>query len=391
MRLLMIFIICILFLSYIYGDVTFDNLEDIIQATQAHMDSIKTGRGKFKIQKTTYETEGEKNDLVIGDWLYKEGHWRMKLEAKVWGESIEKRKIDLQKTGRSIATEYFSDIENKGDIDFSYIEKNKNAVVSKKMITDLSISSYGLFFAGISSANYFGTPISEIMKCVQNSTAKVSVKTVPDSSLIRLDIQYFKNNGELESEGVIEISPTQQYSILKYEISTADNNYRICGNVEMELIQTSNIYFPKKASFEILKGVPLKISSKKSFEFTDTELNISLDDQELEITLPPSVIIQDNLTRDIYETKKETNLKQILAGELESVFKKDKLSQEEIEKDKQLAEQDKRKSENAKKLARHQDYSYYYRKLVYKIIIGIIIVITTFYVTFKYMRREGND
>jgi len=328
MRFWLLIIGIIIVPSFMLGQEDFLTLDEIIKATQSHMDNIKTAKGKFKIQKTTLEKEGDKNDLIVGEWLYKDGHWRTRLEGKLWGTYVDTQQKELQKTNRSITTDYKKDVENKGDIDFDYIEKNRNASIQKKMISENNISSYGLFFAGVVSANYFGTPINELLERVRNNTAKVSVHTGSDSSLIRLDIQYLNDNGELISEGFMEINPTRQYSILKYESCSVDKSYKILGNVEMELIQASNIYFTKKASFEIMKGIPLKTASKKIFEFWDTELNMPLTDQDLEIILPADVIVQDGLTQDIYMTKKDTSLKQILAGELEPILKKDIMSQD---------------------------------------------------------------
>ncbi len=328
MRFWLLIIGIIIVPSFMLGQEDSLTLDEIIKAAQSHMDNIKTAKGKFKIQKTTLEKEGDKNDLIVGEWLYKDGHWRMRLEGKLWGTYVDTQQKELQKTNRSIATDYKKDVENKGDIDFDYIEKNRNASIQKKMISDNNISSYGLFFAGVVSANYFGTPINELLERVRNNTAKVSVHTGSDSSLIRLDIQYLNDNGELISEGFMEINPTRQYSILKYESCSVDKSYKILGNVEMELIQASNIYFTKKASFEIMKGIPLKTASKKIFEFWDTELNMPLTDQDLEIILPADVIVQDGLTQDIYMTKKDTSLKQILAGELEPILKKDIMSRD---------------------------------------------------------------
>lgn len=386
MQLVMIFLL-LLIISPLRGEVSPPGIEEIFQAMQAHMNSIKTAKGKFKIERVTYEKEGDKNTLVIGEYLYKDGHWRMKLKGKEWGEWVNYHNKELQKTHRAIATNYEKDVENKGNIEFDYIEKHRNASVSKKMIDNPYISSYGLFFSGILSANYLGTPISNLRERLENQTCKITVTMIPGTSIIQLAVKYLNKEGKEESTGVIEISPTQQYSILKEEFKESNFNYVTTGHVEMELINPPGIYFPKKAVFEIKQGEPLKTKAIKKFEFSETRLNEEILDAELELILPAGVLVQDAITQEIYETTKETKLEQILAGELEPVLKKEKLSEEDLKRAKELAEADRRKSEMIKKLVSNQNKL---KISLYQIILGLCAMVTVFFITFKFLNKGKN-
>ncbi|MCX7765686.1 MAG: DUF1573 domain-containing protein [Candidatus Sumerlaeia bacterium] len=335
---------------FLWGEVKSGaEVEDILQALQAHMDNIKTVKGKFKIEITSYEREGDKNTLLTGDYLYDNGNWRMKIKGKQWGEGINHYKKELENTGRFLATEFEKEIENKGQVYLSYVDQHKIAVVQKKLVDNPYMASTGLFFAGILSSDYFGTPITTFLKeTLEKGLCKIEVKVLKDTGIIQLDIKYLNEEGKEKATGLIEIDPLKQYSVLKEEFKTVEDlNYEKIGKVEFELIDPPGIYFPKKATFEIKQGKPLQTTDLKSFEFYDTRVNEEIMDNELEVILPAGVQVKNELTQDLYITFKEMTLEQILSGDCESIERKLKPT-EYLEKAKEIMEAVKRVSGSLK-------------------------------------------
>lgn len=305
---------------FLWGIVKAGEVEEIFQAMQAHMDNIKTVKGKFKIESTSYLKEGDHNKLITGDYIYKNGDWKIKIKGKNWGEWVNYYIKELQKKGHFYATKFENEIVDKGLICLNYIDQQVALVQNKKMNTPY-VASVGLFFAGILVSDYFGTPKNTYLRgLTEKGLCKIEVRVIEHTGIIQLDIKYLDEEGKERGAGVIEIDPLKQYSILKEEFKTEENgDHEQTGKIEFELVDPPGIYFSKKATFEIKQGKPLQTTDIKTFEFYETRIDEEIPDSELEIKLPAGVQVQDELIKEMYISFKEMTMRQILGGEWESV------------------------------------------------------------------------
>ncbi len=130
--------------------------------------------------------------------------------------------------------------------------------------------------------------------------------------LIKLHV--FRNDPLAEATTIIDI--TKQFSMIE-EIAESQGNppYRETCKVEMEYIEPAGIWFPRRALLERYEGKPLVKTGTKTFEFTNTQLNIPIPDEEFHIKLPTGTRLTDTFAQETYTTRFPLTLSQIVSGE----------------------------------------------------------------------------
>lgn len=325
----------LLFCSFVISCVFYANAQDGItihalnDAVNNHFDSIRTGQGFVSVEKTRMDPEGVFVDSFSGNWQYVNGHWRFDIVRDTEGAHQMTDNHDDASGGDSGISREVSSWEDKGSVRLKFDQKQ--AMLTSGPAGEEHLSSLGIYFMGITSASYqngltFGKVYEDASR--PGMTRRLEKN---DKGQIELEIDQMNEAGDTVPYCYLVIDPAAQFSIIYQECWSASGNWRYLGEVDMELIESAGIYFPKRGKFLIERGDPPEPYIKCNVTFSQTELNMPLTSEDIQIVLPAEVIVQDTIKEDVYRTEKPTTINEILAGNLTSIIEDNRLSDSELQ------------------------------------------------------------
>lgn len=273
--------------------------EDLITATEAHREMIRSGRGSYRYIGISKDPDASYNKYYEGKWALRDDRVRLVFRANQEGR--------------------FFDNGIKGKSEGEY-EWNPSAVLFFTSSRQMALASApmkdktwrGVYFYGIEAVDYFHSTIRDHVECMREGLYHSEILTDEDSNLLRIRSW---REGPNSGKGEILIDPAKQYSVIRYRWErTTGSPWLAEAHAEMEYIAAAGIWFPSRAEARILEGNPLECVKSKSIEFSDTELNIPIPDSALTTTLPPGTMLTDGFARDGYKTRVPLTLSQIVSS-----------------------------------------------------------------------------
>jgi len=261
-------------------------LEELVEAAEAHWALIQTGRGEYSLH---FEDTSENTPGVVkyqGVWMLKDGG------------------IALRYKGTRDGAWYPANNRGPSDGEYEVTDQRiqimlhtAGELAGLAMIDKMHENSFTFrefAFPGIFSASYHLSPLRGIPVAVQERGLIAEITGAEEGGLIRILIHRENPPGK----GMIILDPQKQYSVLEewYDF-TGEPPQLVQGKVEMEYIEPAGIWFPRRALLERYEGKPLVKTGTKPFEFTNTQLNIPIPDEEFHIKLPTGTRLTDTFAQ----------------------------------------------------------------------------------------------
>lgn len=244
--------------------------EEILRGIESHARAFRTGRGEVSV--CSNDEHGKQVSQRNGSWLYRDG------DVRIDYAGARAALLDQLQDNSSQVVSVVDETRQPHDSESGRRPSSHANTLGEPANID---TTTGLKFYGIDDLGEIEA--SELLRQAlkgRHRLDNIRSTTYRGVACQEIRITLLSQSGEPRANATLVVSPTQQYSLLRFEAWSHSGGYGNVLETEVELNKAADVWFAKSAVRRDYAGTPTHLVNETILELKATRLNEHISDEE---------------------------------------------------------------------------------------------------------------